>query len=172
MAATPSTSGLISACFVNRLKLISKSKERIITIEEFITGYRKTDLQKGEIIHSFIIPKPDNQIIQFYKVSKRKNLDISTVSAGFRLELSKNKVTDICLAFGGMAEMPKRASETEKYLLNQDWTIDNINEAAKILKEEFKPISDARASAGFRKTAAKNLLIKFYEETKQKYAST
>ena len=93
------------------------------------------------------------------------------MSAGFRLELLNKKVSDICIAFGGMAEMSKRASETENYLLNQDWIIDNINEAAKILNEEFKPISDARSEADFRKIAARNLLIKFYEETKQAYAS-
>jgi len=156
----------------SRLKLVSRSNERIISIEEFITGYRKTDLQKGEIIHSIIIPKPENQMIQFYKVSKRKDLDISTVSAGFRLELVNNKVTDICLAYGGMAEIPKKASATENYLLNKDWTFENINKATKILKDEFNPISDARAGVEFRKTAAKNLLIKFYEETKQVYAST
>lgn len=154
-----------------RLNLMSKSGERIISIEDFIIGYRQTDLHKGEIIHSIIIPKPENQMIQFYKVSKRKDLDISTLSAGFRLELTNNKVTDICLAYGGMAELPKRASATEKYLLNMDWTFENIKKAAKILKDEFKPISDARAGADFRNTAAKNLLIKFYEETKQVYAS-
>lgn len=148
------------------LKLISRLNERIIHIEDFITGYRKTDLQKAEIIHSIIIPKPKNQHIQFYKVSKRKDLDISTVSAGFSLTITNNKVKDICLAYGGMAEMPKRALATENYLSNKDWTIENIKMAAKILKDEFKPISDARAGAEFRKSAAKNLLIKFYEETK------
>ncbi len=154
-----------------QLKLTNRSSERQISIEGFIKGYRKTDLQKGEIIHSIIIPRSSKEIIQFYKVSKRKDLDISTVSAGFRLELSNNMVTDICLAFGGMAEMPKRAKSTELYLLNKDWSIENIEEATKILQEEFTPISDARSGAEFRNIAAKNLLIKFYEETKQEYAS-
>ncbi len=154
-----------------KLKLINRSGERQISIEEFIKGYRKTDLQKGEIIHSINIPKPSNQIIQFYKISKRKDLDISTVSAGFRLELSDNKVTDICLAYGGMAEIPKRATSTEKSLLYKEWSFENINKATKILIEEFKPISDARSGAEFRKIAAKNLLSKFYEETKQDYVS-
>lgn len=153
------------------IKLMSKTGERTVSIENFIKGYRKTALQKGEIIHSVVIPKPEIKIIRFYKVSKRKDLDISTVSAGFRLKITNRKVADICLAFGGMAEIPKRASLTEKYLLNNEWSVENINEAANILKEEFKPISDARSGAEFRKMVAKNLLIKFYEETKQEYAS-
>ncbi len=104
-------------------------------------------------------------------MSKRKDLDISTVSGGFRLGLTGQIIKDICLAFGGMAEIPKRASKTETFLKNKEWSFENIAKAAKILYEEFSPISDARSGAEFRKLAAKNLLIKFYEETKKEYAS-
>jgi len=154
-----------------KIKLRSKTRERNISIEDFIRGYRKTNLQKNEIIHSICIPKPNKQIVRFYKISKRKDLDISTVSAGFRLELSDDKVSDICLAYGGMAEIPKQAKSTEKFLIHKEWSLTNIKKAADILKEEFMPISDARSGAEFRKIAAKNLLIKFYEETKLQYAS-
>ncbi|MCD4697781.1 MAG: xanthine dehydrogenase small subunit, partial [Bacteroidales bacterium] len=101
-----------------------------------------------------------------YKVSKRKDLDISTVSAGFRIKLDNNKVTEICLAFGGMAESPKRAYSTETFLLGKNWNKMTIKEAMEILYHEFAPISDARAGIEFRKLAAKNLLLKFYLETK------
>ena len=110
-------------------------------------------------------------MIRFYKVSKRKDLDISTVSAGFRIELKNGKVEDICLAFGGMAEMTKRAKSTEEYLIHKEWNYENIQLAQKILENEFNPISDARSGSEFRKTAAKNLLIKFFEETKNELTS-
>ena len=147
-----------------KVKLISWAAERIINVEDFIQGYRQTDLQKGELIYSVIVPK--HEFVRFYKVSKRKDLDISTVSAGFRLESTKQKVTDICLAFGGLAEIPKRAIQTENMLLNKKWTQENIKAAMEILFNEFLPISDARADAEFRKIAAKNLLMKFYQDTK------
>jgi len=148
-----------------KIRLIKKRGQRTLSIESFIKGYRKTDLKKGEIIHSLIIPKPKEQLIRFYKISKRKDLDISTVSAGFRIELKHGKVKDICLAFGGMAELAKRAKSTEEYLIQKKWTFENIQHAQKIIENEFTPISDARSGAEFRKTAAKNLLIKFFEET-------
>lgn len=157
--------------FNAELKIISQSYERVICIEKFIKGYRETDLQKGELIDLIIIPNPKNKFIGFYKVSKRKDLDISTVSAGFRLSLKNNKVSDICLAFGGVAEMPKRASLTEKFIKGKEWSGENIEKAAKILYDEFTPISDARSGIEFRKIATKNLLIKFFKETKQEYAS-
>jgi len=154
-----------------KLKLISKVGIRHVSIEKFIKGYRKTDLRKGEIIQSVILPKFSNQIVRFYKVSKRKDLDISTISAVFRLELSNNKVSDICLAYGGMAEVPKRAESVESYLLHKEWTIENIKRANSVMDDEFNPISDARSGKDFRNIAAMNILIKFYEETKQEYTS-
>jgi xanthine dehydrogenase small subunit len=146
------------------LRLISEKSERTISIESFIKGYRKTDLRKGELIHSIIIPKPGNLLIKFYKVSKRKDLDIAAVSAGFRLELDNNIVSDICFAFGGMAEKTLRAKEAEKFLLHKNWKVENIMEAQKRIGTDFNPISDARSGAEFRITAAKNLLLKFFEE--------
>ncbi len=156
----------------SKLKIISKQDYRTISIENFIKGYRKTSLGKNEIIHSIIIPRPKNVFIRFYKVSKRKDLDISTVSAGFRLGLKNNIVTDICLAFGGMAEMVRRAKFAEQQLLNNEWSIENIMHAQNLLSKDFSPISDARSTAEFRSDAAKNLLLKFYEETNNKATSS
>ncbi len=148
------------------IRLIGKTSNRILPIEKFLKGYRLTALQEGEIIHSVIIPRLHGQIIRFYKVSKRKDLDISTVSAGFRINLLQGKVEDICLAYGGMADMVKRAKLTEGYLIHKEWNEKNLQQAQMILENEFNPISDARSGSEFRKIAAKNLLIKFFEETK------
>jgi xanthine dehydrogenase small subunit len=156
---------LLIACDA-KIRIIGKSTERIIQIENFIKDYRETVLQKNEIIHSIIIPKSEAKIVKFYKVSKRRDLDISTVSAGFRLELKNKKIEDICLAFGGMAKTTKRAMNTENFLMQKKWSLENILAAQESLSKDFTPISDARSGAEFRITAAKNLLIKFFEETR------
>lgn len=146
--------------------LQSSKNKRELLIEDFIKGYRRTDLNPDEIITSLFVPKPEkNVIIKSYKVSKRKDLDISTVSLSCRLLPEKGIVKEIILAFGGMAETPKRASITEELLMGKHWNRKNIESAMKVLYVEFRPISDARASAEFRRVAAKNLLMKFYLET-------
>ncbi|HOU98539.1 MAG TPA: xanthine dehydrogenase small subunit [Bacteroidales bacterium] len=152
-----------------RLKLVSDESERILPIEEFITGYRQTVLKNDELIAEVIIPKPISATrIKSYKISKRHDLDISIVSGGFRVELEDNKVKDILLAFGGMAAYTMRAKQTESYLLGKEWNEENVTEAQKLLYNEFKPISDARSGEEYRKLAAKNLLLKFYLETANK----
>jgi len=148
------------------IKVCSPDSERIINIEDFITGYRQTDLRNDELITEVIVPKtPYGVTIGSYKVSKRKDLDISTVAGAFRLKTQKSTVTEIMLVFGGMAATTKRALKTEKYLEGKEWTRKTIEEAMNVLSGEFTPLSDARAGAEFRKTVAANLLLKFYLET-------
>lgn len=148
------------------IMLKSRTTERILSIEDFITGYRKTSLFPGEIITGIIIRVPPaNAILRSYKISKRKTLDISTVSAAFYLEKNEDGlVQDIILAFGGMAAMTVRARQAEMRLMGSSWTEDTIKDAAALLEKEFSPISDARAGAEFRRIVAGNLLLKFYEE--------
>ena len=64
-----------------------------------------------------------------------------------------------------MAETPKRASETEKFLTGKPWTKPNVEHAMKLLVSEFTPLSDARSGAGYRSLVARNLLMKFFVET-------
>lgn len=141
--------------------------KRKLTVEDFITGYRKTACRKDELITAVKISHPKEGVhIRFYKFSKRKVLDISTVSGGFRLELNKkNKVKLIKLAFGGMSLRTQRAIKTEKYLINKEWSEKLVVKAGEILEKEFTPISDARSSADGRMIAAKNLLLKFWTDT-------
>jgi len=156
----------VLAAYNTEVVIVSANDARMIPVDQFICGYRRTSLKNGEIIKGIKIPKPVNEsIIKFYKVSKRKDLDISTVSAAFRLTLDKNrKINEIKIIFGGMAEMIKHAEKTEKFLLGKIWTRETIEQAMPILRSEFTPISDARSGKEFRSIAARNLLMKFYDE--------
>lgn len=148
------------------VKLQSETSERKVRIEDFIIGYHVTDIHPDELITAVYIPKPDAEtVIHSYKVSKRKDLDISTVSGCFSLRHENEKIKEIIIAFGGMADQPKRARDTEHFLIGKPWTRSTIEHAMNILSNEFTPISDARASADYRKLVARNLLLKFFADT-------
>jgi len=148
------------------IKLQSVNEERLVNMNNYVLSYRVTARKPNELITKVIIPKPtEGTIVKFYKVSKRKDLDISTVSAGFSLLLEKNKVSAICLAYGGMAAVTKRAAKAEALLMGNEWTRENVEQAMELIAGEFTPLSDARSGAEFRSVAAKNLLLKFWNET-------
>lgn len=146
--------------------------QRKIVLDDFITGYRQTTLAEDEIILAIEMEsiKPST-LVDAYKISRRYDLDIATVSAGFRVELdAEGKVRQSKLIYGGMAAMTSRTQKTEKFLSGKKWSREIVEEAMLVLKDEFKPISDARAGADFRSIAAGNLLLKFYLEKDDKKA--
>lgn len=147
------------------IHLQSRNGKRSIAMNEFITGYRQTQRTPEELIVAVSIPLPEKEtIIQSYKVSKRKDLDISTVSACFRLDLEGKLIQEAILAYGGMAATPKRAHSAEQFLSGKEWTRENAEAAGELIYTEFTPLSDARSGAEFRKLAARNLLLKFWSE--------
>ena len=153
-----------------KAKIVLKNaiNTRKIPVEKFIISYRKTDIQLNEIIHSIEIPIPDKNIItRSYKVSKRREMDISTLSACFSLQKNtqNNTVDKIILAYGGMAATPKRAPICEEFLKGKKWTQETIDKAIPILRNEFSPLSDARSGGQFRTIVAGNLLQGFFNET-------
>ena len=150
-----------------RIVLQSSRGSREVPVREFITGYRKTVCEEDELITRVVFPVvSDGTIVKAYKVSKRKDLDISTLNGGFCVELDgEQHVKEIVLAFGGMAAQVQRASKTEAFLQGKKWIRENIEEAMLLLEKEFSPLSDVRGGATFRRVAARNLLLKFWIDT-------
>ena len=147
--------------------LHSRVGERRVKLEDFFVGYRKTELGPKELLSAIELPalKPGARAVS-YKVSKRRELDISTVSAGFYVETSAaNVVTVARLAFGGMAATVKRAVNAEAALLGQPWSEATVELAARALKHDFTPLADHRGSAAYRSLVAANVLRGFFDET-------
>jgi xanthine dehydrogenase small subunit len=126
----------------------------------------KNVMQAGEFIESIVIPPRDTTLqLRCYKLSKRFDQDISAVCAALALRLDGDRVSEICIALGGMAAIPKRARQTEAWLRGKAWDESTVNAAMKQLRAEFTPLSDMRASADYRSRATANLLYRFYLET-------
>jgi xanthine dehydrogenase small subunit len=161
----------LPALMVYNAKVILQSTagSRELLVNDFFKGYRQTDRRADELITAVVVPKPSRgTIVKAYKVSKRKDLDISTLSGGFRIQINRNKyVQSIRLAYGGMADRVKRARAVEQFLIGKKWERATIEQAMPLVDNEFSPISDVRGSAEFRRVAARNLLMKFWSDTAQ-----
>ncbi len=150
-----------------RIVLQSTAGQRQLPVLEFLSGYRTTARRTGELIHSVLLPKPPaDTVVRSYKISKRRDLDISIVSGGFRLQRNprNNVVESVRLVYGGMAEKVKCATITEQFLHGRRWDRETVEEAMPLIEQEFSPITDVRSGAVFRKAAARNLLMKFWSD--------
>ena len=141
---------------------------KVFSLNEFFISYRRTKLRKGEFIYSIKIPFNKDNIFKAYKISKRFDDDISSVCGSFSFSIKKNKITKAVIAYGGMSEIPKRASAIEKKLINSDFSENTFNKALYLIDRDFSPIDDMRASRNYRLTVAKNLLLKAFHEINNK----
>ncbi len=147
------------------LVLRSLRGERALPLQSFFLAYQRQDLQPDEIIERIHLPRLHAGVyFRAYKISKRFDQDISALCGAFALEIVDGRVDAARVAFGGMAATPKRASSCEAALAGKAWTLETVENAAAALERDFSPISDMRASAGYRMAAAKNLLKKAFLE--------
>ena len=140
---------------------------RRMPLDEFYIDYMKNHLEPGEFVQSLAVPiAVASRQVRGYKISKRFDCDISALCAGLSIELDTGVVKTVRLAFGGMAATVKRGALAEAALVGQPWTQATVNAAKVALAQDFKPLSDMRASAAYRLQVAQNLLQRFWLETR------
>ncbi len=149
------------------LELRRGDAARRLPLDEFYVDYMKNRLEPGEFVQAIVVPlRAMQRQVRAYKISKRFDSDISAVAAGFAIELDGDKVRDARLAFGGMAATVKRASAAEQALLGQRWDANTLQRVQDAVASDFTPLSDMRASAGYRLRVARSLLRRFWMETR------
>ena len=142
---------------------------RTLPLDRFYLDYMKNDLHPGEFLQALRVPllPDDAQHLRAYKISKRRDSDISAVCAGLWLKLDGDTITEARTAFGGMAATARRASAVEAALIGQPWTEATVRQAQAALKQDLQPLSDMRASADYRLKVACNLLERWWLETRR-----
>jgi xanthine dehydrogenase small subunit len=148
--------------------LASLRGERAMPIEDFYTGYRQSQLAPDEVVAYIDVPLPDvapGRWLRAYKISKRYDDDISAVCLVVRLRLEDDRVAEVSIGAGGVAATPARARRTEAALRGQVWSQATAGQAAQVLRQEFSPISDMRASAAYRTQVLGHLLQRLWLQT-------
>ena len=149
-----------------RLVLRRADERRTVNLEDFFIAYQQQDRRLGEFVESIELPKAQDGL-RCYKLSKRFDQDISAVCGCFNLEQEAGVITQARIAFGGMAATPARARKTEAALCGQPWSFETVQQAKSAMAEDFTPLSDMRASAGYRAQAAGNMLIRYFHDLQE-----
>ena len=150
-----------------QIELRRGTRVRRLALTAFYLDYMKNALEPGEFVQALVVPIAALQRqVRAYKISKRFDCDISAVCAGFAIELEDGLVRSVRLAFGGLAATVKRAALAEAAIAGHAWTQATVDAAKAELARDFQPLSDMRASAGYRLQVAQNLLQRFWLESR------
>lgn len=153
--------------FGAKLSLVSQKGRREMLVEEFIKGNRLTALDPDEFLESFTIPEPwPNSTSRFMQIGLRaaQEIDIASVAVNLALDTADGTVSDVRIAMGAVAPVPKRALEAESILKGSKPSDEVIDKAAESCGQECQPIDDLRASATYRRHVIKVLAGKTIRE--------
>ena len=146
--------------------LVSGRGYREMPLESLYTGYRQNCMAADEVLGWIKVPRPQRgEFSRVYKISKRTEDDISAVCLALQLRIQKNVLTHASIGAGGVAATPARARATESALVGQPWAEATVRAAMAVLRQEFQPISDMRASGVYRSEVLGNLLWRFWLES-------
>jgi xanthine dehydrogenase small subunit len=140
---------------------------RELNINDLYLGYKQLDLNPGELITEVRIPLPtEGELLQLYRISRRRDLDISGFTAAIRLRLGNNETIDrASIALGGVGPTVLRARETEHFFVGRQFTEETMQAAGELAVQEITPITDVRGSADYRRQLTKYIFLKFYHQT-------
>ena len=140
---------------------VCTGKYRRIPVAEFIAGPGRTVLQPGEVVTSVRLARgPSGRNSGYYKVGKRQAMAIAVASLAALVTPEKNGRRQIRLAWGSVGPTVMTAPAIESFLADRSFTEENLRQAGALVSEFVQPIDDLRASAGYRRQLAANLLLR------------
>jgi xanthine dehydrogenase iron-sulfur cluster and FAD-binding subunit A len=141
------------------LVLVSERGERVVPIDAFYLGVRRTALAPDELVREIRFPAMrDDQRGRFVKLGLRRAQAISVIDAAIVLTFDGDLVTDARIALGSLAPTIVRARAAEAFVIGKRLTAETAAEAVTLACGAVSPIDDVRGSASYRMATLRNLL--------------
>ena len=149
-----------------RVALRSKSGERVVPLDAFYTGVRKTVMKPEEMLVDIYFPALDPQIQKggFIKLGLREAQAIAVVNIAIVLTMDGDRVGAAAITLGSVAPTIIHATQAEGYLVGRTLDVDTISQAGVLAMEASRPIDDIRGSASYRKEMVKALTGRLLEQ--------
>ncbi|KAJ2158015.1 hypothetical protein GGF46_004094 [Coemansia sp. RSA 552] len=141
--------------------------ERLVAMDSFFLGYRRTAMQAGEILRAVRVPlNRPGEIVRAFKQAKRQDDDIAIVTCGLRVvvDAATQLVTEAAFAFGGMGPTTALAQATAAAAVGCKWgerqALDSVLAAC---ADELRVAYTAPGGmAEYRSTLATSFIFKFW----------
>jgi len=144
------------------------SATQTLPVEEFFTGPGQSVLSLDGLLLSVDVPEPQEMTGNaFERFTPRGAMDIAIVSAASQVTLdpSSGRVKDVAIALGAVAPTPLRARKAENVLRGHEPSVELLEEAGQMAKEECAPIDDIRGTALYRRSMIAVLVRRTLEQS-------
>lgn len=141
------------------VELTSEAGTRVLRLQEFLLGPRRTALQPGEVLAAVVVPEPALRgRSAFVKLGARSHLVISIAMVAVRVVVEVGRITEAMVAVGACSPVAVRLPLVEAALVDAPLAgvVDRVR--AVDVQAALAPIDDIRATAEYRRGAAVELV--------------
>jgi carbon-monoxide dehydrogenase medium subunit len=131
--------------------LLSGKGERTLPAQSIFTGPKKNALLRGEVISEVQIPAAEGVSSTWMRSAVRNENVLSTVSVSVATSIRGGRFGASRVALGAVAPTPILAESSSRAMTGSAVSAEQVDRIASLAVEDSKPISDIRASAGYRK---------------------
>jgi xanthine dehydrogenase iron-sulfur cluster and FAD-binding subunit A len=137
--------------FGAQVRLRSTRGERLVALNDFYTGVRRTVMQPDEVlVDTNFQTMRTNQRGIFIKLGLRRAQAISLVNAAIILTMDDSRVAKAAITLGSVAPTVIHAVAAEEFLIGHLLDEKTIEETARLAMEVARPIDDIRSAADYR----------------------
>lgn len=153
------------------IELQSTQGIRHTRVRDFFLSYRKVAMKPYEVISAIYIPFTEKwEYMLPFKQARRREDDISIVTAGIRVRLKCSRDTgawiieDASAVYGGIAPVTKAAIKTELFLTGKIFNVSTFEEACNVLHSSDINLPDGvpGGMAKYRESLCSSFLYKFF----------
>lgn len=138
-----------------RVRLRSKSGERVLPVADLFTDYYETVIQPGEILTEVIVPRPAPAAkFAYLKFLPRTEDDYATVAVAARAETDGGICRNLRIALAAAGPTSIRATAVEQALEGRVITPAAVREAAEAVAGQVDPLDDFRGSSAYKRDMA------------------
>jgi carbon-monoxide dehydrogenase medium subunit len=133
-----------------KVKLVSSSGERVLSIDDFLVDTFTTALEPGEIVTEIVVSAEQPGTGVSYRKCAQPASGFALVGVGARVRMAAGKVALARIGVTGLAPRAYRALQAEAALEGTAGSAADLQKASALVAEGVEPLSDLHASAEYR----------------------
>jgi len=150
-----------------QLNVTGPQGKRVIPLDKFFTLpsegnlRRENVLKNDDIITEIFVPaSPLTARSTYLKFKERDSLDFAMSAVAVALQMNGKTVKDVRIVLGGVAPIPWRVPDAEKFVIGKELTNDVLQEAGKIALARAEPLENNGYKIPLTQTLVRRALAK------------
>jgi carbon-monoxide dehydrogenase medium subunit len=157
-----------------KVRLVGRRSERLVPVEDFFVGPRRTTRKRDELMVEILIPPAawaSGTGARYEKFGLRGASALAVAGAAAWVRLRGETVTECRIALGAVHPTPLLAADASASVVGRPLSKKAISEAADLASRECSPITDLRGSADYRRELVRVLTAAALEEAGKRAGS-